>query len=495
MGERPAQDRGALRAHVVLPRPHLDDALRPHQLLRARGGRGRGRAGRLAGAAAAAGAAAPPLQDHQARQGLALLARVGVVLLDQLRRAHAGQRRRQDPLRVALALRVPLGLRTQFAPSPLESWLAIAQRCLPSDEPPGYECHGAFHIWVTSFYFVVATITSVGYGDIRAFTQSSAEQALATVIMLVGAIVWGDALANFCSVVANMNPERTGERQTLRQLNAFMRAQRLPSALQKRLRSYFFQTRAPRRAPSRPPAPRHRSPPRPLPLAARRGRGRPAPPRRGRRASTERRLLAAADHLVVAERHRELLRMSPALQGEVSIYVHEEWLLKVWFFRKVESDFLIQVALHLTALVFSPGEFAPPGFLYIIHSGIASCDGRWYSPGLIWGDDVLLYEQAENSAKLLRAHSFLGGLCPPPPRAPPAAPSPGANTLSSPPAHPRRSSSPPCHPTPRHHPSPRPSSTRPPRRRRRSMSSGARTSSGSRPRSPSRGSTSAAAPS
>ena len=48
--------------------------------------------------------------------------------------------------------------------------------------------------------------------------------------------------------------------------------------------------------------------------------------------------------------------------------------------------------------LFSPGEYAPPGFLYIIHSGLASCDGRWYSPGLIWGDDVLLYEQVRRSS-------------------------------------------------------------------------------------------------
>eukprot|EP00966_Prymnesium_polylepis_P014690 339403-Prymnesium_polylepis.1 len=97
--------------------------------------------------------------------------------------------------------------------------------------------------------------------------------------------------------------------------------------------------------------------------------------------------------------------MSPGLQGEVAIYVHEEWLLKVWFFRTVESDFLVQVALHLTALVFSPGEFAPSGFLYIIRSGLASSGGRWYTPGLVWGDDVLLYERLPDT--LLRAHTYL----------------------------------------------------------------------------------------
>lgn len=95
------------------------------------------------------------------------------------------------------------GLRTQFASSPLQTWLATAQKCREQAAPPGYECDDAFDIWVTSFYFTVATITSVGYGDVRAYEHSTGEQALATFIMLTGAIVWGHALANFCSVRCN----------------------------------------------------------------------------------------------------------------------------------------------------------------------------------------------------------------------------------------------------------------------------------------------------
>lgn len=45
----------------------------------------------------------------------------------------------------------------------------------------------------------------------------------------------------------------------------------------------------------------------------------------------------------------------------------------------------MQVALSLTPLVFSPGEYLPPGFLYIIQSGLASFSNRWYTPGKIWG--------------------------------------------------------------------------------------------------------------
>lgn len=116
--------------------------------------------------------------------------------------------------------------------------------------------------------FTVATITSVGYGDISATTvgeqvllssavaseclcplllrsfplifsvhlracqafrwtlRSNANacllaQGLATFIMLIGAIVWGDALANFCSIVANMNPDQSIERQVCRRACAW----------------------------------------------------------------------------------------------------------------------------------------------------------------------------------------------------------------------------------------------------------------------------------
>ena len=40
-----------------------------------------------------------------------------------------------------------------------------------------YECDSAIEIWTAAFYFTVASITSVGYGDIRAFPTSYAEQA------------------------------------------------------------------------------------------------------------------------------------------------------------------------------------------------------------------------------------------------------------------------------------------------------------------------------
>ena len=174
--------------------------------------------------------------------------------------------------------------------------------------------------------------------------------------MLIGAFLWGDALANFCSVIANADPEWTEQQQTLRSLNSFMEHQDLSKDLRRRLRTFFFQSH----------------------------------------------------HLQVADKHRELLTlMSPALQCEVSIFIHEDWLLKVWFFQKVEPEFLVQIALNLTAAVFSPQECIQSGhgFLYILHRGEATCRGKVLKAGDIWGTDVLL--ESQDQPQILMARSFM----------------------------------------------------------------------------------------
>ena len=52
--------------------------------------------------------------------------------------------------------------------------------------------------------------------------------------------------------------------------------------------------------------------------------------------------------------------MSPSLQGEVAIRCNERWLKRVWYLVHTEEEFLVQVALHLSAMVFAPGELVAP---------------------------------------------------------------------------------------------------------------------------------------
>lgn len=95
--------------------------------------------------------------------------------------------------------------------------------------------------------------------------------------------------------------------------------------------------------------------------------------------------------LQVHAANRQLLQMlSPALQGEVVWCTNQRWLRRVWFFSRAEHQFMVEVALALVPMVFSPGEIAHNGYMYIVHRGIALYGGRVLSTGMVWGEDMIL---------------------------------------------------------------------------------------------------------
>ena len=54
-------------------------------------------------------------------------------------------------------------------------------------------------------------------------------------------------------------------------------------------------------------------------------------------------------------RANKITLLSPALQGEVTWAVNRKWLERVSFFQAAEPEFLVQISLSLTPLVFTPG--------------------------------------------------------------------------------------------------------------------------------------------
>jgi len=209
-----------------------------------------------------------------------------------------------------------------------------------ADEPgPCWECDSVFSLYVASLYFSMMTITSIGYGDLAATPRNTVEQGIAIMLMLFGAMAWGQVIATFCRIIANMNPESSEFMRRMDELNRFMRAEMLPPEMRRRLREYYHQTR----------------------------------------------------HLQVHAANRQLLQMlSPALQGEVVWCTNQRWLRRVWFFSRAEHQFMVEVALALVPMVFSPGEIAHNGYMYIVHRGIALYGGRVLSTGMVWGEDMIL---------------------------------------------------------------------------------------------------------
>jgi len=260
------------------------------------------------------------------------------------------------------------GLQAALSDTTLQTWEGEYGYCraVPdaTEDTPGVSCHagtcwecdGTAKLYVASLYFSMMTITSIGYGDLAAHPRNSVEQGVAVVLMLFGAMAWGQVIATFCRIIANMDPESNDFSRRMDDLNRFMDKEMLPPDMRRRLREYFHQTR----------------------------------------------------HLQVHTSNRALLQMlSPALQGEVVWAVNERWLRRVWFFESAERPFMVEVALSLMPMVFSPGEIATSGYLYVVHRGIALYGGKVLTMGKVWGEDMILRSSLLRRPWCARAMNYL----------------------------------------------------------------------------------------
>jgi len=228
----------------------------------------------------------------------------------------------------------------------------------PQGADTGWSCMSPWAIYAAATYWAAMTITSIGYGDIAATPGNSAEQACATLLMLSGAMLWGQVVATFCSVVSSIQASDMAFRATLDNLNDFMASEALPQKLQWRLREFFFRTK----------------------------------------------------HLRVARANSAIVKqMSPGLQAETIAATAHRWLKNVRFLSSCDPGFIAQVVLELRPMVFTPEDVILPEFeeLFVIHRGVCLYGGKVLQAGAVWGEDMLLENEALRSTNCSKALTYL----------------------------------------------------------------------------------------
>lgn len=88
--------------------------------------------------------------------------------------------------------------------------------------------------YISALYFIVATITTVGYGDISAC--SHIEQAFCIVLMIIGVISYSTAISSFMSIMNAMDKKEAVLRTKLETLSKVKEEYNLDFELYWRLR-------------------------------------------------------------------------------------------------------------------------------------------------------------------------------------------------------------------------------------------------------------------
>ena len=93
------------------------------------------------------------------------------------------------------------------------------------------------NIYLTSFYFCLTTMISVGYGDIS--TYNNFERIYVVIIQFASAIVFASIIASITAVVASMDMNARKTAEELDAVASFCSAKHFPEALGRRIRRHF----------------------------------------------------------------------------------------------------------------------------------------------------------------------------------------------------------------------------------------------------------------
>jgi voltage-gated potassium channel len=166
------------------------------------------------------------------------------------------------------------------------------------------ESETALTNYIQSLYFVVTTLTTVGYGDVTAATN--AERLYVILIMLFGVGVYGYVIGNIASMLARVDPARAHHEEHLERLEAFVRYKSLPAELREKLNAYYSYV-------------------------------------------WEQRLGYDESAIVNA--------LPPSLKMEVMLHLKRDIIHKVPLFKDVNDDFLREIAQRLMPVVYLPGDW------------------------------------------------------------------------------------------------------------------------------------------
>ena len=200
-------------------------------------------------------------------------------------------------------------------------------------------CFYPNELYATCFYWSFMSLTTIGYGDVVPVNRS--EHLFVTCTMCIGGCVWAFILGSICAAASNLNPQRAAFQQRMDDLNEFMNARHMDTAMQQRFRTFFIQKR---------------------------------------------------DTVFEGKAQKLIALMSPALAAECigisHLIFHDGTIV---FTRGCPPSYIVAIVRSLeTRTLASSESISLPSTLVVLQRGVCSLEGRMVLPQAVWGDDLLL---------------------------------------------------------------------------------------------------------
>ena len=160
--------------------------------------------------------------------------------------------------------------------------------------------------YLRALYWCLTTIATIGYGDYTPDKNSNLQIAYTLGVMVFGVGMYGYIIGNVATLIANLDVARAVYRTKMEEINDFLRRQRVPAGLQKRVRDYYAYLWETQRSVSA------------VPIAA---------------------------------------ELPHSLSQEILLFINRELIQKVALFRNADEIFIREIVQHLTPLSFLPDDY------------------------------------------------------------------------------------------------------------------------------------------
>lgn len=158
--------------------------------------------------------------------------------------------------------------------------------------------------YITSLYWCMQTITTVGYGDVTPPTVM--HKIYAMLVMLFGVGVYGFVIGNIANILLKRDPSRTQFLNNLERLRSFVNFREIPPEMQKRIRSYYEYV---------------------------------------------------WKQKIGANESEFTSGLPDGLKTEVELFLKRDILERIPLFKGISDGFLREVSLHLRPVIYTPGDY------------------------------------------------------------------------------------------------------------------------------------------